>query len=333
MNKALSEKLRIAACIATLMVVLRHSANWVAFFPNGGAPVWLMKTEWSVLSWTNVAVPFFFFVSGFFFMRVDYVIEKQYVHMLKKKFWALLIPFLVWNMVGGCVLLFHDHEGNLGDSLSSCLTNLLLSHWYGPLWYVRDIMILMLLFPLYGWLYKKWGQSVLILVILWLMLSCWQPGWTNLLATEGIVFFFLGGLAQKHESIMEWKASKGICCVGLCIWIFLSLGVVPMNLTILRLGILIGLFAFWTSLDLIAGTLRDWCLRLAPYSFLIYVMHFYLHKVFKIGLAYVFPQNGVVALIAFFVVPVITVALIVLVGRYWKRLHPKSYAICMGGRG
>lgn len=332
MTKELSEKLRIASLIATLMVVLRHSANWVAFFPQGGAPDWLMDTEWNVLFWTDVAVPFFFFVSGFLFMRVEYLKEGKYFAMLKKKGRALLVPFLIWNLAGALVLLFHDNEGNLGNSFSSCVENLCLSNWYGPLWYVRDIMILMLLYPVYGWLYKRYGQPILLVLILWLMFTQWQPGWTNFLAGEGIVFFLLGGLIQKHCNILEWRSPKWIGLILLAVWIYFSCEITSMNWNIRRISLLLGLPAFWMALDLIPLGIKEACLQLAPYSFLIYVTHFYLHKVFKIGLAHFFPENAVMAIIAFFVVPVITVAIIVAVGILWKRWHATSYAICMGGR-
>lgn len=332
MNKALSDKLRLASFVATCLVVLRHSANWVAFFPQGGVPSWLMDTEWNVLFVTDVAVPFFFFVSGFLFMRVEYLAEGKYFSMLRKKGRVLLVPFLIWNVVGGCVLLFYDSEGNLGNSFSSALANLALSGWYGPLWYVRDIMILMLLYPVYGWLYKKWGQPVLMLLILWLMLTLWQPGWTNLLAAEGIVFFLLGGLIQKHSNILEWRSPKWVGLILLAVWIYFSCEITSMNWNIRRISLLLGIPAFWCALDLITLELKGFCLKLASYSFLIYVTHFYLHKVFKIGLAHFFPENAFVALIAFFVVPIITIAIIVVVGKFWKKWHAKSYAICMGGR-
>lgn len=332
MTTELSEKLRIASLIATLMVVLRHSANWVAFFPKGGAPDWLMDTEWNVLFWTDVAVPFFFFVSGFLFMRVEYLAEGKYFSMLKKKGRALLVPFLIWNLAGALVLLFHDNEGNLGNSFSSCVENLCLSNWYGPLWYVRDIMILMLLYPVYGWLYKRYGQPLLVMLILGLMYFRWHPGWNDFLTGEGLVFFLFGGICQKYNFILENRANTIGSLLAFIIWICISSFISSWDRDIHRICILVNVIAFWFSLDLIPSVMKEACLKLAPYSFLIYVTHFYLHKVFKIGLAHFFPENAVMAIIAFFVVPVITVAIIVAVGTLWKRWHATSYAICMGGR-
>lgn len=333
MNADLSQKFRVASLIATIMVVVRHSANIAAFYPQGGMPLWLSRFESGSVFMTDVAVPFFFFVSGFFFMRCSYYSLRKYWEMIKKKVHTLFVPFAVWSIVGALVLCVYDKEGALGNSLLACIHNFFMGYWYGPLWYVRDVMLLMLFYPIYGWMYKRIGQIVLIFVLVYLMTFRWNPGWCDLLPGEGVLFFLLGGLFQSYTWVLEKKSSALFSVSALAIWVVISFTCTSWDSIIHRVSILIGLLAFWMSLDLISGKLKDWCLQLAPYSFLIYVTHFYLHKVFKIGLALLFPENGIVALIAFFVVPVITVAIIVTVGRYWKQLHPKSYSICMGGRG
>lgn len=72
--------------------------------------------------------------------------------MLKKKAKTLLIPFIFWNIVGGGILCLYN-RAQVGDSIVNCVQQLFMSNWYGPLWYVRDLMTLMLLVPLYGWIF------------------------------------------------------------------------------------------------------------------------------------------------------------------------------------
>lgn len=164
------------------------------------------------------------------------------------------------------------------------------------------------------------------------MYAYWHPGWNDLLAGEGVVFFLLGGLVQQYSSLMEWKAPKWLCWVMLGLWLFLSCEVTSWDRDIHRLCLLVSLPAFWFSLDLIAPKLKFSCLSVAPFSFLIYVTHFYLHKVFKVGLAHLFPENAAVAILSFFVIPIVTIAIIIYLGGLWKQYHPQSYYFCTGGR-
>ena len=66
MNEELSNKLRIAGFICTVMVLYRHSLNYMAFF-NSWTGFGINKViQGSTLNFTEIAVPFFFIVSGFF---------------------------------------------------------------------------------------------------------------------------------------------------------------------------------------------------------------------------------------------------------------------------
>lgn len=331
-NAALSQKFRVASCVATLMVVLRHSYTIAAFYPAGDYPQWLFSFEWGTLFWTDVAVPFFFFASGFFFMRSDYVANGTYFAMLRKKARTLLLPFVIWNLVGGCVLCVYDSEGNLGDSFASCLHNFFYSQWYGPLWYVRDLMLLMLAFPLYGWLYRRWFQVALVGVILYLMVFRWGPCDIYLLNAEGILFFLLGGLMQHHQGVLAWRSRRALAIILLLVWLAFSFFITSWDRDIHRLSLLVGMPAFWLALDLIPQWVQSICVRLAPYTFLVYVTHFYLLKALKVTLAWLCPGSAEVALATFLILPVVVVAVLVFIGQKWRRLLPRFYSFCVGGR-
>ncbi|MCR5361817.1 MAG: acyltransferase [Bacteroidales bacterium] len=332
MKRELSEKIRVASFVATVLVVLRHSYTISAFYPAGNEPHWLNRFEWGTLFWTDVAVPFFFFVSGYFFMRHDYVADGTYFAMLRKKASTLLVPFVIWNVGGGLVLFFYDSEGNLGASATECLRNFVLSRWYGPLWYVRDLMLFMLAFPLYGWLYRRRLWPMLLLLIIYMMWNKWWPADVSLLSWEGIIFFLLGGLFQRRPSLLDRRPSAIIALLMLVVWVAYSFTFTSWERWPHRIGLLVGLPAFWLSLDLLPRRVWHFCRRLSGYSFLIYVTHFYAVKVLKVGLAYFLADSASVAFAAFFVIPVVIIAVTVVVGRWWRRLSSKTYSVCMGGR-
>jgi len=333
MDRALSNKLRTASFVATIFVVIRHSANIQAFYSCLEVPYLLSSFESGTVFVTDVAVPFFFFASGFFFMSHSYYGLGPYVEMLKKKLRTLFVPFAFWNMCGAFVLCVYDKHGVLGNSFMSCVHNFFMSSWYGPLWYVRDIMLMMALYPLYGWmLYKRWTQLLLAAFIVYWMYARWCPGWCDLLTGEGVIFFFLGGLFQKHKGLLSKRSPRWLSVVALLVWLLMSYLFTSWDGVAHRISLLIAIPAFWMSLDLVSGNIKEWCLRLAPYSFLIYVTHFYLQKAIKTILAHFFEGNVWMALFAFFLVPLVCVITTILVGKYWKRWSPKSYSICVGGR-
>lgn len=332
MTKELSDKIRIISFIATVLVVYRHSANLVAFFQDESAPYWLCLIEKGVVYLTDVAVPYFFFVSGFFFMRYAYIEEGKYWDMIKKKSRTLLIPFIIWNCIGSIALRLHNDSFVWGTSFLSCIENLAMSNWNGPLWFVRDLMILMFTYPLYGFFYKKWGHPVLLILLFIQMCYFWFPGEVHLLAGEGVFFFFLGGLFQKHSSILEYKMPKIVSLIVFVLWLYLSFFITTWDPIIHRISIVVGIIAMWFVFDLLPSCISRFCMHITSYSFFVFVSHLYVLKAVKIGVASQFPGNGVVALLTFFFLPIVIISLITFIGFIWSRKLPKIYKICVGGR-
>ena len=78
MNKDLSVKISIAGFICTLMVVYRHSLNYLAFFHSWSPQGLNGIVEDSCMRLTQIAVPYFFMVSGFFFLGKNYYEPQSY---------------------------------------------------------------------------------------------------------------------------------------------------------------------------------------------------------------------------------------------------------------
>lgn len=124
-----------------------------------------------------VAVPVFFIISGyFFFYNVKEFNSDVYVTKLKKRGRTLLIPYLLWNllpvfMIIGGNLFSIIFRGKSFDALCSFFYGLwddgLWHIWWdktsgtmpfdSPLWYVRDLMIVVCLSPIIYWLIKRIG--------------------------------------------------------------------------------------------------------------------------------------------------------------------------------
>lgn len=106
----------------------------------------------------RIAVPLFFFISGFlFFYRIKFTFSI-YGTKLKKRFWTLLVPYVFWNVVVFFMQLFlfslHPGENKLiaGYNWLDWL-NLFWNHHAGmpicyPFWFIRDLMLVILCSPL-----------------------------------------------------------------------------------------------------------------------------------------------------------------------------------------
>ena len=137
---------------------------------------------------THCAVPTFFMISGFlFFYKVQEWNFSVYKVKLKKRFWSLLVPYLLWIMLfilhteifklGGVLLHGKPLSGMWKYVTDNGGLNMLWDStlWGGyyvdvlgrpapmtspvlvPLWFVRDLMVVVVFSPLIHWLIEKFS--------------------------------------------------------------------------------------------------------------------------------------------------------------------------------
>lgn len=169
-----------------VLVVYLHSRPEVV---GAGAdlesmPILLNLTSLVSGNITRIAVPAFFFISGYlFFLNMEKWEWNRYVDKLKRRFHTLVIPFVVWNLlvfgIYFCIqtfapsLIHNDHElirnYGLTDYLSAFGFNLLEKPICYQLWFIRDLIVLVLLCPLFYAIIanlRRWRYFVLISVML-----------------------------------------------------------------------------------------------------------------------------------------------------------------------
>lgn len=141
---------------------------------------------------THVCVPIFYFISGYlFFKGLESWDYGRYKEKIKRRVKTLLIPFLIWNTI--CILLslqsYFRHygiDGVLGflrDNnfwhlyWDSYQWNLDRTNWLGggipasspyliPLWFLRDLMIVVICAPMLYYVFKTiriWGVALFLL--------------------------------------------------------------------------------------------------------------------------------------------------------------------------
>lgn len=328
-ERSLSEKIRLMSLWATIMVVYRHSLNYLAFFGTwqGEGPNGFIQDGF--MTFTQIAVPYFFLVSGFFFFKHDYYKRDAYWKMLQKKAKSLFIPFVIWNVVGVAILWITGQLFNV-ESVWNFILQFAESKFYGPLWYVRDLLCLMLLVPLYQWIYRYNSKVIYVLIGLFLYWY-WIPVDCRWFSSEGLFFFFLAGIINEHKNLLEKQFPFWIVMGMLILWMGLSF-FTPVFQYLHKFCTLLGIITFWLLMDHCRWLHVDAVKKLAQFSFIIYVLHFYPLKIMKVYMGKMFYGNEWMSLMCYLLLPLVTCGLCVLIGIGMKRYIPWFYRISTGNR-
>lgn len=296
----------------------------------------------------EIAVPLFFFISGFlYFNNVKVFDGKVYVKKLKSRFWTLVIPYFLWNS------LFLLYVAFLGWIMPSLLTfkksfltmeplEVLNSYWelsqgLIPLWFIRDLIII----NLFSWLiYKllKPKYSVALLFILGILflsakwhyipgigLRCSYPfmlgAWFGIKKCNFVDLFY-------NNRYLLFSLFVLLIMVDTFFWM-IGKSMFAVNRLCLLCGIItIPLF--------VAQGLEEGRIHLKKWkeesSFFVYVFHMFIVHLPFVLLARIVPLNDWTAMLLQVSIPIMVAY--VCVGIYWvsKRVMPSAIIFSVGGR-
>lgn len=223
-----------------VMVVILHSYTATQNMDWAGRNGDLYKALSYELSLVlgNVAVPVFFFISGYLFFLHEKTDKINYCQKWGRRIKTLLVPYILWNImtIGLYLVLqilpptakYFTSEQNIIYSYS--LEDFFRAFWdcgqwnsgngtpvLSPFWFIRNLIILSLLSPVIHKLnefFKIWW--ILPLVLLWCV--------TYNMATpyESIIFFSIGSfLGEKKINISaySWKMLKILMITEVCLFI------------------------------------------------------------------------------------------------------------------
>lgn len=171
-----STKIKILNFFLIVMVLYIHSYYLEAIDTQYASFVQVFMGNGGI---SNVAVPLFFAMSGFLFFNGITKISDCFPK-IKKRVKTLLIPYIIWNIV---FILWYVLLQNLpvvkdmvnSDMIAKISSGTIINNLYElfvvpasfPLWFLRDLIIIVILSPLLFLLlkYTKW-IGVVILIIL-----------------------------------------------------------------------------------------------------------------------------------------------------------------------
>jgi surface polysaccharide O-acyltransferase-like enzyme len=357
MNKYLSDKLKIISLISMIMVVFLHSYNITMKFNPGNISfdnkynIFIQKFFSEGI--TRIAVPIFFCISGYlFFLNFKGTIH-EFVLKYKKRVKSLLLPYLLWSIWG---LLFYfclqtipqskkffTHELIINYSFDKILNTIFIDPIPYQLWFIRDLIVLVVISPLLYWITKVFRfLPIIILFIIWLDFFSFS---FLIFSNEAILFFCLGIYFSVFKSeYLQTKYNRKAYLGFFLLWIiivFLKTILIfhnPDKIVLLsllhKIGIVFGILAIWSFYDilLVKNTPNKIILNLSAFSFFLYAFHEPILTIMKKGLFYTLGINEITSNIIYFIAPILTIILGFLLGGFLKKYVSLFYNLITGSR-
>ena len=359
MEQAWSKKVSVLSFVAMFAVVVIH-CNTIGTLPEPSQWNRFFQMAFSRLG-TAWAVPFFFVVSGFWAQRSAGKMnsgggEQIHIPLLRRKVKGLLVPYLLWAVIGALIALpligFNNMVTHRGlwertflaaptvfgkvDALFGITRN-------GPLgnlalWYVRTLLILFLLFPVWQAVGKisRWGW---VLLGGGLVLFCPETSIPWISVTWGSVGWFLLGMAVSAFGVERCRLPRMVtvgCAVG---WLGVTVACSAAHVgwwggwpfigrLLAPLGILMvfGLYDEWGC--------AAWALpNVFRKTFWVYCLHGSICGYFTAGGLFVLGKSDAVSIVLTIVAPAAVTVVCLFAGILVERWFPRVYAILTGARG
>lgn len=344
MTKEESDRIKIVKWMAIVMVVFLHAYTTEVSFADGkntaALPQWLMLLETGVSQIiARCGVPIFFLFSAVLLFRSEY----SYREVIRKKIRTLLLPYLIWNtfwIVVFAVLQSLPFTAAYFSGSNTPILQCSAKEWFGlygigqeypqcyPLWFMRDLMAAVLLFPFMKAAAKRYPNQVLCIgtALSILPFSFWGKA--------AFVWFLIGAaVVQKKWSLMRldrYSAGK----IGAIYFVCATAALFLDHPIIRNISLLVGI-VFWLRLSkeiYVREKLRRIFLRLSEFVFIIYVLHeMTLSSVRKVCFR-VLPAKPLFWCLEYLLIPIGVMAGCIFAGSVMKKGMPGLYRIVTGER-
>lgn len=300
----------------------------------------------------RVAVPLFFFISGFLFFNgcTARFTGAIYLQKMKRRATTLLLPYILWNIIYlGLFLLAQTQMPDMTTGNKALIADYTPLDWLRTFWdinngmpiccqfwFIRDLMVAMVLSPLLymALRHMKWW-FVVLLGVLW-----FTDTWFNITGISiGALFFFSAGGCFKIfrmsflSAMMPYMKPALAVYPAVCVLCLIFKDTDTISY-LDRTGIITGIVA---AVTLSGKYLKEGKWKVSPFlaesSFFIYATHAALiTPVMKMSLRLFSVNTDWTLLIIFITAPLLTVA-IGLAGYYiLSKYFPKFTGLICGGR-
>lgn len=337
MTTYLSHKLTILYTLLIVMVVYIHSR----YVEADSYQISSFLQNLTGKGICRIANCLFFCISGYLFARNINSLKEAF-HKVRRRLHTLLLPYLLWNLIFVLwyVVLecipgigqFNNSNGTLDRLLHQSILATLYDLFVCPaafqLWFLRDMLVMILFTPVL-WLLSKWSWLASLLL-----------AFASVAVYPWLVYFWMGMImAIRQWDIESYPRSK--TCFGVCCFLFLAYAVyiamegIAMRWIEMAVNFM-GLFSLWSLYDMVA---RGRCCAdkgvwkyICGYSFFIYCFHEPTFNIIKKLAVAIAGTNEPSLILFYYINPWIMVGIAILTAKCLKHFSPYIYQLLTGGR-
>lgn len=280
----------------------------------------------------RTSVPVLTFISGYLLFSTN--LTDTPARLYKKKALTLGVPFVFFNL--GVLAVAWAAQRFAGVTVSSDLAGGGTAAWLDaafawrgspinyPLSFLRDMMVLMLMAPLFAIMLRKLPFVGLALVYI-VFINDFDG---NLVRRSVMpVLFYVGGLAAVRK--VDMTAMDRFALPSLALFVAACAAVVAFRVTNTAYLAMIAPFLIWPAASLLVHTPVGRFLRkLSPYSFFMFLAHAPLLMV--VWMVYQRALKGLPYQVFWFVTPFVLAALLIAVYRGLEAVAPRFLAFVTG---
>lgn len=297
---------------------------------------------------TKSVVPCFFLISGYFFLKEKSLSMKLYKEKIYKRSKSLFIPYLIWNILPLLVpitlclctsILTTDlskFQIYLTEIINNESYNPISLFWKNkvngdsfypanfPLWYIRDLMLIIIVSPILYVSLKIFNIYFLLLCFILFLIG---------IPFSNILLFFSIGMFLSLNNIDIISLSKKHTVIILFLYISLFYLVFKSHDSITtKVCMFLGVFSLFSLINMCPSKIISVFYNLSKYSFFIYAIHaIYIYRLDDIIYNFV-PNNLIFHIISYVSVAIISCLIGILIYRILKVLSPKTLSILCGSR-
>ncbi len=298
----------------------------------------------------RVAVPLFFLMAGYLFFTGFEWSKKSYFVKLKARIKTLLIPFIFWNIVTlsfialaqaipATQIYFSGNNPPIAGFGFFDYLNAVVGINRSPIayqfWFIRDLMILVLLAPLIKIILKFGPFAFLAVFFIYWFFDIW-PFYVP--SSEALLFFYVGAyLASTNKNMFAVDRYGSILVLLYLIIVTIDASFIdgPFNPYLHKVGIIVGVLSTLFITKFIARTerIKSIILWLSSASFFVYAIHEPLLTIVrKISYKLLSPNTSSSILCLYFFVPIVVITFLIIAYRVFFRVTPRFVSIVTGGR-
>lgn len=344
-----SKRISIIKLIGMIFVVFIHSYTENVNFSDGTMnlfrPMWLDMVEYVISQIiSRCGVPLFFLISAVLLYKK----ERKYISTLKTKVRTLFVPYLIWNTFWILIFLLLQsmpYTSTYFSGSNTLIKDCNIMDWlqlYGigpegpqdyPLWFMRDLMIVTLIFPLINKIVEKYPKCMMVLTITVLFLSYNFPLKTALcwnIIGACVVHLNIRMRQIDHFPFAIISILYAALVVAELVLHYFNISSNALHTVMIFSGII-----FWiriTKFIYINGLIQKYFLKIAQYTFILFVAHELTLSCVKKVCIRILPTMPIVLLLEYIFIPFFIITLCCILAFLLKKYVPKQYEIITGKR-